>query len=168
MWHTHLKKRLNKNSPKNNNNNSSNGHSAENILTRTISTASTIDTDQLEPITSNMSPQSSSSDLTSATEASSFAFDHEINNNNNNHNHEDEDLIIIKEEINSMEYQFQESTTYFAEIDESFWSDLNVPSEPLQIQDSFHDDLSNNIDHDMDFWFDIFIRSGGSPELPEF
>ncbi|GAU25249.1 hypothetical protein TSUD_17620 [Trifolium subterraneum] len=77
----------------------------------------------------------------------------------------------------------EDSLVTMLEIDESFWSETvtddeissTMPSNELpnqqypinnsveNFQKSFDDD-----DDGMDFWYDLFIRSGESTELPEF
>lgn len=115
-----------------------------------------------------MSPQPSSSDFSSVTDAS-------VTVNNMSH-------------IKVDDMDFSES---FPEFDESIWSELplaettsNMPSDLLavstddqsQAQSQFNPietvDLGDNydsiLDDDMNFWYNLFIRAGGSTELSEF
>lgn len=124
------------------------------------------------PAYTTMSPQTSSSDdISSATDASMATMDQNSMTNN-----------VKDEQIDIWET--------FPEIDEGFWSEAplaentSMPSsllanndELLQAQFPFnsaelvepdYSDGSNIIDDGMDFWYNLFIGAGGSPELSEF
>ena len=124
------------------------------------------------PAYTTMSPQTSSSDdISSATDASMATMDQNSMTNN-----------VKDEQIDIWET--------FPEIDEGFWSEsplaenTSMPSsllanndELLQAQFPFnstelvepdYSDGSNIIDDGMDFWYNLFIGAGGSPELSEF
>ncbi|XP_024026796.1 transcription factor MYB4 [Morus notabilis] len=166
VWHTHLKKRLNKKGHVTNKNHKSvtkKDFSVKRHPTCSSRTSSSNVTDQLEPTPSLLSPQPSSSDFSSVTETE------ETTNNNS-------DIVIIKDEKKE-EYKFLGNTS-FAEIDESFWSEAlsveisNTTYNPSKFPSSINSaelvydyDTSNTIGHDVDFWYDIFIKAGGqSPE----
>nr|URO92954.1 MYB1 [Broussonetia papyrifera] len=175
VWHTHLKKKLNKNSniiskdhkPEIKKDSSSKRHP-------TCSSTTTNVTDQLEAPTTSISSQPSSSDFSSVTETTSFGAE-ETNKN-------DKDNVVVVKDENDMEYQFPE-------IDESFWSEAlsvensnsNTTSNPSNFSYPFYPSNVDSVDlgydygasdimlgHDMNFWYDIFIKAGGSPESPEF
>lgn len=155
MWHTHLKKKSN------NQQNNSNGKIiiSKSKIKRSDSNSSTITTTSS---TSTFSSGFSSSDL------------------------EGKNIMKSEEEPS-------ESLVTMPEIDESFWSEAatddacsNMESnnswstvsnelpkhqystsnsvENIQHQESF----DNSFDDGMDFWYDLFLRSGDSIELPEF
>ncbi|XP_071938084.1 transcription factor MYB4-like [Coffea arabica] len=110
-----------------------------------------------------VSPQHSSSELSTVTENDSAA--------------------IKQEKMDSPEY--------FPQIDESFWSE-EFPVDNANVQSGIHDGLAtndmqfqfplspvaasdedvnayiSNFDDGMDFWYDLFIRAGELPDLPEF
>ncbi|KAH1058108.1 hypothetical protein GLYMA_02G005600v4 [Glycine max] len=158
VWHTHLKKRLL--------NSDIQKRVSKPRIKRSDSNSSTLT--QLEP--------TSSACTTSLSDFSSFS---EGTKNMDN--------MIKSEDIESVE-------TIMPPIDESFWSEATVDYEsstmmtsnswtisnelaPPQYQfnsvESFQqqsvDYNGSNDDHDgMDFWYDIFIKSGESIELPEF
>ena len=96
-------------------------------------------------------------------------------------------VIVVKDDDdgeNNMGYNHQcSSESPVPKIDESFWSDQgsilayeNINSfeyfSDAQFQNDqiFNTTSTNNINdqYDMDFWYDIFIKAGGSPELQEF
>ncbi|XVE81848.1 hypothetical protein DITRI_Ditri15bG0098900 [Diplodiscus trichospermus] len=183
VWHTHLKKRLKqyqtkpdtKHNPKfkskikcelsdnissistrseSGNSSSGNGNFASRIQV---------------PGQTPLSPQPSSSEISSITDATTATTDREVNN-----------MDIIKAE--NLEY----SRDYFPQIDESFWSDAlstDNSTAPLNIggaYDKFHSqvpssstnhvmELGNgygqNLDDAMDFWYNLFIEAGGEHEL---
>ncbi|RDX95095.1 Transcription factor MYB14, partial [Mucuna pruriens] len=156
VWHTHLKKRLVMN-------NSDAKRVSKPKIKRSDSNSSTLTT------TSSSACTTSSSDLSSFSEGTK----HMMMDNNN----------IKSEDIESEE-------TTVPPIDESFWSvdeesSTMVPSNSWTIsnelsppqwqfnsvenfQHSFDYNGSNFDDGGMDFWYDMFIRSGESIELPEF
>lgn len=122
------------------------------------------------PAYTTMSPQTSSGDdISSATDASMTTMDQ--NNMTNN---------IKGEHIEIWET--------FPAIDEEFWSEallaesismpssllanndelLQVPFNSTELVEPDYSDGSNVIDDGMDFWYNLFIGAGGSPELSEF
>ncbi|XP_059445296.1 transcription factor MYB4-like [Corylus avellana] len=165
VWHTHLKKKLKQNQAK-----------TQIILQSTTcdsnsprqSESSDLDILPSHQAYASMSPQPSSSDFSSVTDAS-------VTLNNMSH-------------IKVDDMDFSES---FPEFDESIWSEpplvettSNMPLDLLavstddqsQAQSQFNPiervDLGDNydsiLDDDMDFWYNLFIRAGGSTELSEF
>ncbi|KAK7393684.1 hypothetical protein VNO78_22247 [Psophocarpus tetragonolobus] len=157
VWHTHLKKRLLNSDTKR--------VSKPRIIKRSDSNSSTVT--QSEPTSS--SACTSSSDFSSSFSEGS----------------KNMDKIIKSEDI--------ESEETMPPIDESFWSEATVEYEsstmpsnswaisndqfaPPQYQfnsvETFQqhsfDYNGSNFDDGMDFWYDIFFRSGESIELPEF
>lgn len=121
------------------------------------------------------SPQPSSSQMSSVTEASTSIQTGDVNN------------IEIKSD--DMEYSMES----FPLIDDSFWPDdsgflldeyssnlselsgINVDAQaqyavaPManNVQEWPCDGLSR-VDNGMDFWYDLFVRAGGAEELPDF
>ena len=108
-----------------------------------------------------MSPQPSSSEVSSITDATTATTDREVNN------------MDIKAE--NMECSWE----YFPEIDESFWSDA-LSSDFEGVSDEFQSQVpsssidhvmkpdyvySQNLDDAMEFWYDLFIKAGGEQEL---
>ncbi|PON98679.1 MYB transcription factor [Trema orientale] len=180
VWHTHLKKRLN-------NSDTDKDYSAKrHRTTRGDKTKVTVQSESSDHLHASAtsgshvnSPQPcSSSDLSSLTDTS-FGAEETTNDNDQN----DSMVIVVKDDDdeNNMGYNHQfSSESTFPEIDESFWSDqANSAQEntnPLEFSDAqFQNDhlfstWSNNTNdqYDMDFWYNIFIKAGGSPELPEF
>ncbi|KAL5542264.1 hypothetical protein UlMin_009974 [Ulmus minor] len=152
VWHTHIKKKLPKSETKN----------FSPIITLP-STCNTTVTDQSESATLNAperstptSPQPSSSDFSSVTDTSLST--EETNDNEN--------IVVIK----------TEEMEIFPEIDESLWSE-ELPEASIESQFDFPSfSLSDSVEmsyrfdsslDDKDFWFDVFVKAGGSPELPE-
>ncbi|XP_062109328.1 transcription factor MYB13-like [Humulus lupulus] len=149
VWHTHLKKRL----INNNNNNSEKDFSPKRHRTgRTSSSA-------------NSSPQQSSS-------SSEFSTEHETSQN-------DSKVIVVKDEEYDHHQVSSGSSSDFPELDESMiWpldqvvsggfddhgGDMLLQNESL----IFNTNYDDQDQYDMEFWYDIFIKAGGSPELPEF
>uniref|UniRef100_A0A5B6YZX8 Putative myb-related protein Myb4-like n=1 Tax=Davidia involucrata TaxID=16924 RepID=A0A5B6YZX8_DAVIN len=166
VWHTHLKKKL-KNCqttldtrqhsitiPKS----ESNAPSQSQPMKLNFPSHQGIEKPGFEPV----SPQQSSSEISSVTEVSVLPND-----------------MVIKDE------QMDTSET-FPVIDESFWSE-ELSAENSSLQSDFPgvngelqlqfplspvrehvNEYSFNIDDSMDFWYNLFIRAGGLPELPEF
>lgn len=152
MWHTHLKKKLNK-------------------TTSELSNKRVVVSKQKIKRSDSNSSTITESECT--TSSSDFSFVDER-----------KDHIIKSEDIESMEEE------PMPEIDESFWSEAaaldetstDMPSTisneimPLQYPSNSGDifpqennvDYNSNIDDGMDFWYDIFIRTGDQIELPEF
>lgn len=166
VWHTHLKKRLLKtNQPNSNTKRVSKPkikRSDSNSSTLTHSESAILNFPEMET-----SACTSSSDFSSVTAAST-----EGKNIN---------YTIKSEYVESMETM--------PEIDESFWSDAAMddksstipsnswttsneltPQYPIDSAKTFQQSYgySSNFDDGMDFWYDLFIRSGNSIELPEF
>ncbi|XP_030470074.1 transcription factor MYB4-like [Syzygium oleosum] len=169
VWHTHLKKRLQQNQvmPATTmaNNKSFNSDSSEATVPGLLESS----------IRAPTSPEPSSSEMSSVTEASTSIQTGDVNN------------VEIKGE--DMEYSMES----FPLIDESFWSDdsgflldgyssnlselsgINVDAQaqyavaPManNVQEWPCDGLSR-VDNGMDFWYDLFIRAGGAEELPDF
>ncbi|XP_010262320.1 PREDICTED: myb-related protein Myb4 [Nelumbo nucifera] len=165
VWHTHLKKRLKQYQPA--------------LNTKRQSTEiSEFDTCKLEesylvnfptnprfesPTCPPVSPQQSSSDISSVTESSVVTG-------------ENQNTGIKEENVDSCSWET------IPEIDESFWFEalsadnsgtsddypatitdqqLQFPSEPVYA-------YGWNMDDGMDFWYNLFIKAGELPELPEF
>lgn len=173
VWHTHLKKRLKQNQA-NPETKLQLANCDSNAPMQSESSSLNVPTQQgfQSPAYTTMSPQTSSSDdISSATDASMATMDQ--NNMTNN---------VKGEHIDIWET--------FPEIDEGFWSEAplaentSMPSsllanndELLQAQFPFnstelvepdYSDGSNIIDDGMDFWYNLFIGAGGSPEFSEF
>jgi myb proto-oncogene protein len=142
----------------------------ETILQSTNCNSNSTDLDVLpsHQAYASMSPQPSSSDFSSVTDAS-------VTTNSMSH-------------VKGDDMDLSES---FPEIDESLWSELplaetttsNMLSDLLAVTDESqaqsqfnpletvelgynYDSIST--DDDMDFWYNLFIRAGGSAELSEF
>lgn len=161
VWHTHLKKRLKNSHGKNN---SAETKALLNSAAKTTPTSKASINNQSES-------EPSSSEFSSVTDTSGATGETE------------DDLQDMMNMIKSEAMEFSES---FPEIDESFWSEalsaensgypfeFSVAGNELQHQSSFTSsdsvefNNSSNIDDGMDFWYDLFISNGGSPELPEF
>ncbi|KAK9991812.1 hypothetical protein SO802_026797 [Lithocarpus litseifolius] len=173
VWHTHLKKRLKQNQA-NPETKLQPTNCDSNAPMQSESSSLNVPSQQgfESPAYTTMSSQTSSGDdISSATDASMATMDQ--NNMTNN---------IKGEHIEIWEA--------FPEIDEVFWSEAplaensNMPSslfanndELLQAQFPFnstelvepdYSDGSTIIDDGMDFWYNLFIGAGGSPELSEF
>lgn len=173
VWHTHLKKRL-KHNQANPETKLQPPKCDSNAPMQSESSSLNVPSQQgfESPAYTTMSPQTSSSDdISSATDASMATMDQNSMTNN-----------VKGEQIDIWET--------FPEIDEGFWSEAplaentSMPSsllanndELLQAQFPFnstelvepdYSDGSNIIDDGMDFWYNLFIGAGGSPELSEF
>ncbi|KAL3507641.1 hypothetical protein ACH5RR_033023 [Cinchona calisaya] len=178
VWHTHLKKKL-KNYQTSQD---SNRHSINNVQKSSDkSNFNTID-QQTGNVTSlgcaPVSPQHSSSELSTVTDSSAVT-----DSTNNN-------TVIIKQEK-------MESLEYFPQIDESFWSEelsvnnnanmqselihhgvatnelvqFQLPSSPMAAAANDYEDVNaytSRFDDGMDFWYNLYIRAGELPDLPEF
>ncbi|CAI8603110.1 unnamed protein product [Vicia faba] len=152
VWHTHLKKKLNK-------------------ISSELSNKRVVSKQKIKRSVSNSSTITESECTTSSSD---FSFVDERKD------------VIKSEDIESMEEPMPE-------IDESFWSEaaaldetstdmppssLTISNEimplpyPSDCGDIFPQeskvDYNSNLDDGMDFWYDIFIRSGDQIELPEF
>ncbi|XWS13848.1 hypothetical protein CRYUN_Cryun36dG0074000 [Craigia yunnanensis] len=181
VWHTHLKKRLkqyqtkpvSKQNPKSKS--KIKYESSDNISTsqsesgNTSSSTGNIPSRTIEISgQTSMSPQPSSSEVSSITDVTTATTDREENN------------MDIKAE--NMEYSWEN----FPEIDESFWLDAlssDNSSAPLNfegVSDEFQSQVpsssidhvmepdygySQNLDDTMEFWYDLFIKAGGEQEL---
>ncbi|KAK2453919.1 hypothetical protein P8452_01425 [Trifolium repens] len=174
VWHTHLKKRLiktNNNQP----NSNTKKRASKSKIKRTDSNSSTI-IQSHEPY--NNSPNNYFIEMETTSSNSNFSSDFSSQGKN------------IDNSINNFEDP-EDSFVTMLEIDESFWSETvtddeisstmpsnssmtiisnELPNQQYPIdnsvenfQKSFDDD-----DDGMDFWYDLFIRSGESTELPEF
>ncbi|KAL0414309.1 UNVERIFIED_CONTAM: Transcription factor [Sesamum radiatum] len=146
VWHTHLKKKL------------KNDESSQDSKSHPIvSINPKCDTKVLEKSNSDKnvvtSPQQCSSEMSSVTDSSL------------------EKTVVKNEE---MDY----SSEYFPQIDESFWSeelsredaDRQTTDEKIQLQFPGVEgaEKDSRIDDSMDFWYNLFIRAGDMPDLPEF
>ncbi|KAK4427806.1 Transcription factor [Sesamum alatum] len=146
VWHTHLKKKL-----------KNHQSSQDSKRQAVVSINPKCDTKVLE--NSNLdknvvtSPQECSSEMSSITDSSL------------------EKTVVKYEE---MDY----SSEYFPQIDESFWSeelsredtDGQTTDEKFQFQFPVVESAGKDsrIDDSMDFWYNLFIRAGDMPDLPEF
>ncbi|XP_061357931.1 transcription factor MYB15-like [Gastrolobium bilobum] len=168
VWHTHLKKRALKT---NQLNSESKIVSKPKIMQSDSNSSTPTQSEQSSLYYTEMETTSacnSSSDFSSLTNIS------EGKHMNKN--------TIMSEDIESLETM--------PEIDESFWSETTTmnderstmpshswtisnelsPQYPFHSVDTFQQSYGNssNFDDGMDFWYDLFIRSGESIELPEF
>lgn len=176
VWHTHLKKRLKNYQPLHNskrhskNNNESKAPSTSQITLNSSHNFSNIQEDGpgLGPGLESgpNSPQLSSSEMSTVTA----------------------DSLAVTMGVTNTSDQMDSSENFILEIDESFWTDdlsttdnLNFDmtgtgGEELQIQFPIHDmkqenvemDVGAKLEDDMDFWYNVFIKSGDLLELPEF
>jgi myb proto-oncogene protein len=159
VWHTHLKKKLLKT-------NETNSETKKRVITKSKIKRSDSNSSTITQSESVSACTTSSSDFSSVTVG--------------------EKIDVKSEDIESLEEETM------PEIDESFWteaaldetsndmkpSSLNISNEimplqcPLSNSDEIfpqnHDDYNSNLDDGMDFWYDIFIRTGDQIELPEF
>ncbi|KAK4482459.1 hypothetical protein RD792_009616 [Penstemon davidsonii] len=150
VWHTHLKKKIIKI------NQTSQDSKSQSIIANSECDTKVFDISNSEEIVT--SPQQCSSGLSSVTDSLM------------------EKGILKNEEIDY-------SSEYFPRIDESFWSeelfldDVNCPSMedenkigsqlPLNSMQSSVE-MDSKIEDNMDFWYNLFIRAGDMPDLPEF
>ncbi|XP_055813705.1 transcription factor MYB4-like [Solanum dulcamara] len=160
VWHTHLKKRLKDYQPPHNskrqskNNNDSKAPSTCQITLKSSNNFSNIQEDGPGP----NSPQLSSSEMSTVTADSLAA------------------TICVTNDGDQMDsYE-----NFIPEIDESFWTDdlstatnsnFDMTGEELQLQfpqQSVEMDVGVKLEDDMDFWYNVFIKSGDLLELPEF
>ncbi|GMY27139.1 transcription factor MYB828 [Fagus crenata] len=157
VWHTHLKKRLKQreSNPEINlqvtNCDSNAPRQSESSSLNNVPSNQGFES----PTYASMSPQPSSSEFSSATDVSIATIDQ-----NNETNIKDEQIELWE--------------TY-PEIDEGF---LAISYDELQAQFPFNSiemgepagnsHGNSNIDDGMDFWYNLFIGAGGSPELSEF
>ncbi|KAK4357011.1 hypothetical protein RND71_022621 [Anisodus tanguticus] len=176
VWHTHLKKRLKNYQPPQNskrhskNNNDSKAPSTSQITLKNSHNFSNIQEDINRPGSSPNSPQLSSSEMSTVT-ADSMAATAMTNG--------DQTMVKQLDEMDSSE-------NFIPEIDESFWTDdlstadnssldMAGAHEELQFQFPFHamkqesmEMVGGKLEDDMDFWYNVFIKSGDLLELPEF
>ncbi|MCD7445823.1 Myb- protein [Datura stramonium] len=172
VWHTHLKKRLKNYQPPQSskrhckNNNDSKAPSTSQIALKSSHNFSNIQEDINGPGSGPNSPQRSSSEMSTVT-ADSLAVTMGITNGGD---------------------QMDSSENFIPEIDESFWTDdlstadnsnfnmVGSGGEELQVRFPFHAmkqesvemDVGAKLEDDMDFWYNVFIKSGDLLELPEF
>jgi myb proto-oncogene protein len=173
VWHTHLKKRLiktNNNQP----NSNTKKRASKSKIKRTDSNSSTI-IQSHEPY--NNSPNNYFIEMETTSSNSNFSSDFSSQGKN------------IDNSINNFEDP-EDSFVTMLEIDESFWSETvtddeisstmpsnssmtiisnELPNQQYPIDNSVENFQKSFDDDDgMDFWYDLFIRSGESTELPEF
>lgn len=131
------------------------------------------------------------------TDKSNFTNDHQQDGNVTSHGcapaspqHSSSELSTVTENDLAIKQEKMGSPEYFPQIDESFWSEefsvdnANVQSEihdglatndmqfqfPLSPAAASDEDVNayiSNFDDGMDFWYDLFIRAGELPDLPE-
>ncbi|KAL6519909.1 hypothetical protein OROMI_032803 [Orobanche minor] len=155
VWHTHLKKKLKSYDPHNH-------HSSQDTKSHIPNLIRKYDPQVSE--NSNWAgtivtcPRECSSEMSSVTDSSV-----------------EKNALVVKNE--EMDY----SSEYFPRIDESFWSeelskddvyrpcadkaDENVE---FQLPWSMQNVEGAKSDDGMDFWYNLFIRGGDMPDLPEF
>ncbi|NP_001312384.1 myb-related protein Myb4-like [Nicotiana tabacum] len=171
VWHTHLKKKLKDYKPPQNPKRHSKNHDSKGPTTSESSNNShlTFIYTQKHIIDSSV-PAPNSPQISSSTEMSTVTLV------------DDHQMVIKQEEM--------ESSEYFPEIDESFWTDklstdnnwsnthdhvMVTADQELQVQLPFSslkeenvDMLTTKMEDDMDFWYNVFIKTDDLPELPEF
>nr|GMD81620.1 myb-related protein Myb4-like [Ipomoea batatas] len=168
VWHTHLKKKLKGYQPPQNGKKQFPGKVAGAVAGDFAGDSSTTTSEDDGSNGMNVlvsSPErssSASSEMSSVTEGAAV----------------DAPAVGVKQEdVNS-------SPEYLPEIDESFWTEEAAAGLPWVQVDEFpvvgaslanSDDVdrmmwhSTTLDDDMDFWYNVFVRSAGElPELPEF
>ncbi|XP_045808826.1 transcription factor MYB30-like [Trifolium pratense] len=171
VWHTHLKKRLIKNT-NNQPNSNTKKRASKSKIKRTDSNSSTLIQSQ-DP---SNSPNNNLIEMETASSNSNFSSDFSSQGKN------------IDNSVNNFEDP-EDSLVTMLEIDESFWSETitddeisstmpsnsmtiisnELPNEQYPINNSL-ENIQKSFDDDdgMDFWYDLFIRSGETTELPEF
>ncbi|KAF9609295.1 hypothetical protein IFM89_015540 [Coptis chinensis] len=156
VWHTHLKKRAKKNEA----NRETKQYSAEASKCETNNSSESEQMNLRPQVNENssydsVSPQQSSSEFSCGTDSSSFV------------TADNQDMATNED---------NESSDNFFDIDENFWADSllfeNLDFSPptaieAELQDSFTP-CNSNMDDSMDFWYDLFIKAGEQPVLPEF
>lgn len=175
VWHTHLKKRLKNYEPPQNSkrhckkNNDSKAPCTSQIALKSSHNFSNIQEDINRPGLGSgpNSPQLSSSDVSTVTA--------------------DLESAMTMSGTNGGD-QMDSSENFIPEIDESFWTDdlsttdnsnFNMAAsggDELQVQFPYHAMKQESVDmnfgakseDDMDFWYNVFIKSGDLLELPEF
>lgn len=138
VWHTHLKKKV------------KDKQSSQDSKRHSIISISKRDNNDNVDIV-NASPQRCSSEMSSVTDSSL------------------EKVGVKKEEVDY-------SSEYFPTIDESFWSEELAKGDVTEINEDVDAKLplmesvddSKVDDSSMDFWYNLFIRAGDMPDLPEF
>ncbi|XP_054806679.1 transcription factor MYB4-like [Prosopis cineraria] len=157
VWHTHLKKRLQKTKQADQliNSETKTRGSKPHLIKRSVSSSSTVTT------------QSVSSSSTSSSDLLSSVFTLRESNGMN--------MCIKSEDMDSLE-------PILPQIEESFWSEAAMDDNSIAMNnelpahhqcsfepvESFQQGCgynSINFDDGMDFWYDVFIRSGDSTEL---
>ncbi|XP_060215886.1 transcription factor MYB14-like [Lycium barbarum] len=174
VWHTHLKKKLKNYQPPQNskrhpkiNHDSNKGpttsdQSSNNSDFSTTGSSTNAEKEHIK-VAPN-SPQLSSSEMSTVT----LVDDHQ--------------MVNIKEE------KMESSSDYFPEINESFWTD-ELSMENNYVMAAGHDQeiqvqfplwssvreenvdkltTSTKMEEDMDFWYNVFIKTGDLPEITEF
>ncbi|KAL3828250.1 hypothetical protein ACJIZ3_017052 [Penstemon smallii] len=143
VWHTHLKKKIIKI------NQTSQDSKSQSIISNSECDTRVFSNSEEEIVTS---PQQCSSELSSVTDSLM------------------EKSIILKNE------EIDYSSEYLPRIDESFWSeelfldDVNCPTmeDENKIGPQLPLEMDSRIEDNMDFWYNLFIRAGDMPDLPEF
>ncbi|CAN4099441.1 unnamed protein product [Withania somnifera] len=174
IWHTHLKKKLkNYEAPQNSKRQSKINHDSNKGPTTSessnnsdygTSTSSSANTQKQHMKNAPSSPLLSSSEMSTVT-----LVDHN-------------QMVIIKEE------KIESPSEYFPKINDSVWMD-ELPTEnndyvmaadhdqdmqvefPLSSEkEEYVEKFTNStkMEEEMDFWYNVFIKTGDFPELPEF
>ncbi|MED6173262.1 hypothetical protein PIB30_057697 [Stylosanthes scabra] len=179
VWHTHLKKRLNKPNQMNSSSSDTKRVSNKAKIKRSDSNSSTITTFQSsEPTSLNNLPEmdttSTSSEFSSATTTNNGESNKNMNMNIKSEELEDSSLETIIDESFWLEAAMDDETTTNMTISNNsneLLPSLQYYDDPLLFNSeenlSFQEP-STNFDDGMDFWYDIFIRTGESIELPDF
>ncbi|KAH9602321.1 hypothetical protein KSS87_010903 [Heliosperma pusillum] len=170
VWHTHLKKRLNKQNPTSKSQAKVTNNKHNDIIKNNVNSHTTSNSSVISEETPNSSQQSYfSDDFSTITEVSSVQ-------------------IIPNNMANAKDVQEYEMDDEFPIIDDTFWSpheilyddmDFVFPNTIYQdektILGEFNDFSSMSKGNgpivepeSVDFWLDIFVRAGGDPDLPEF
>ncbi|CAN4120530.1 unnamed protein product [Withania somnifera] len=171
VWHTHLKKKLKNYEPPQSSkrhckqNNESKAPCTSQIALKNAHNFSNIQEDINGP--GPNSPQLSFSEVSTVTADLESAMTMSVTNSGD---------------------QMDSSENFISEIDENFWTDdlstaansnFNMAvggSEELQVQFPYHAmnqesvemNFGANLEDDMDFWYNVFIKSGDLLELTEF
>lgn len=156
VWHTHLKKKLIR-GHHDETSQCSKGHSLVKISKCESKTFENSNSSASEEIVS--SPQQYSSEMSSVINPCST----------------DKHLVAKHEETGN-------SSEYFPQIDDSFWSEELSTNSPvkenvnerdagetsLETKEIVEKGDSKENDESMDFWYNLFIGAGDMPDLPEF
>ncbi|KAF3647381.1 Protein ODORANT1 [Capsicum annuum] len=174
VWHTHLKKKLKNYQPPQNskrhfktNHDSKKGPTTESSNNSDFSTsANNTNTHKKHMKIAPNSPVLSSSEMSTVT----LVVD-------------DRQRVIIKEE------KIESPLEYFPKIDESFWTeelsgeknndndyvmaagldqDIQAQIQLSSVKEENLENTSTKMEEDMDFWYNVFIKTGDFLELPEF